>query len=726
MKRFLCLLLTAALLMSTMVTGVFAESAAALTVNAVDLPQALFAKEEIEKAAEGCSFADAWTISLEQIDADLGEEAYTVAVSGNTVTVTGGDATGLMYGGLTVAEQLAFAHGPEGFHDANGKPEVKNRGIKFNIPLDMRTPSYTDAGEPAQLNIEHMWDMDFWHQELDEMARNRFNVMSIWNLNPFPSMVKLEDYPDIALDDVWKTTIPFDSSYNGTATNMVREEHWSNYEVIKTMTIDEKIDFWREVMAYAHSRGIKFQIFDWNIYLYGEQGKYGLTDDINDENTKAYIRACAEAMVATYPDLDGFGITAGENMKWEPGQEDRNEEWLWETYGLGINAALAKEPDREFTFIHRMHLTDFDTVARIWKDFTGVIDFSDKYSFSHMHSDPHPHFADDTLSKLPADRRLWLEVRWDDMYYARWGDYDYMHEYVTGMPDASKLRGFYFGSDGYILGRDYTLLDPEENGRLHMEKIWYEYAMIGRMGYDPTLTRDYFIDLMACRWPDVACEDVVKLEEAMSLAGKIVPQAARYFWQQTDVYYPEMCLTHKSAFGFINVKYWTNANNALPQSNAMSMPAYVDALLAGQTEFDLVTPAQMIDNWNSWATQTLAIVDELLANEPAVYTSLAQREFYSTVKDQRLQAEMGLYYAEKTAGALDLRLYNANSDTAYQTSAIAHLTKALDAWKVYAEDFAGRYQPLLMGRLQTAPNPTELIPSVEKDITLAERWKPGR
>lgn len=695
-----------------------------LTVSAANLPQAEFAGREIEAAAEKSPLTANWTVSLESIDESLGYEAYKIEVSGQTITVTGGDAAGLMYGGLQVADELSFG-GFESVKSSSAAPTVLNRGIKFNIPLDMRTPSYTDAGEAAQLNIENMWDIDFWHAELDELARNRFNAMSIWNLNPFPSMVKLADYPDIALDDVWKTTIPFDGSYNGTATNMVREEHWSNYEVVKTMTIDEKIDFWREVMAYAHDRGIKFYVFTWNIYLYGEQGKYGLTDDIDNAATRAYYRACAEAMVETYPDLDGIGITAGENMKWETGDEEKNENWLWETYGLGVNDALEKEPEREFTLIHRMHLTDFALSDSVWADFKGTLDYSDKYSFAHMHSTSTPHFADETLSLLPESRRLWLEVRWDDMYYARWGDYEFIRDYVSGMPDESKLRGFLFGPDGYIFGRDYTSLDPEESGRLHIEKCWYEYALLGRLAYDPTLSEDYFKSLMAAHY-GVDSTKAELLFEAMNDAGKIVPLTARYFWINTDAYYPEMCLTNKTAFGFLTVKLWANAQNALEGGGMMSMPDYVDAVMAGEESFELITPPELIDMLRGYADSAMDKVSTLLASEPASYASINEREFWSAVKDQRLQAEMGYYYAEKTAAALDLRMYNATSDTKYQEAAIEKLNNALELWKTYAADFAGRYQPMLMGRLQLAPNPTELIKDAENDIKLAQRWRPGR
>jgi hypothetical protein len=45
------------------------------------------------------------------------------------------------------------------------------------------------------------------------------------------------------------------------------------------MSIDEKIVFWRKVMAYAKSRGFDFYLVNWNIWTDGATGKYGITDD---------------------------------------------------------------------------------------------------------------------------------------------------------------------------------------------------------------------------------------------------------------------------------------------------------------------------------------------------------------------------------------------------------------------------------------------------------------
>jgi len=108
----------------------------------------------------------------------------------DTYFVFGADAVGTMYGGLDRAEVIRLGALAE-LRDSDHAPYIARRGIKFDIPLDARTPSYSDAGDAAQQNIPEIWSRDFWHEMLDEMARQRFTVLSLWNLHPFDRMPKM-------------------------------------------------------------------------------------------------------------------------------------------------------------------------------------------------------------------------------------------------------------------------------------------------------------------------------------------------------------------------------------------------------------------------------------------------------------------------------------------------------------------------------------------------------
>ena len=67
-------------------------------------------------------------------------------------------------------------------------------------------------------------------------------------------------------------------------------------------------------MQYAKDRNIEFYVVTWNIFTYGVDGKYGITDAIDNPKTVDYFRASVREMFRTYPLLRGIGLTAGENM----------------------------------------------------------------------------------------------------------------------------------------------------------------------------------------------------------------------------------------------------------------------------------------------------------------------------------------------------------------------------------------------------------------------------
>jgi hypothetical protein len=161
-----------------------------------------------------------------------------------------------MYGGLDVAEAIRIgAFGELG--DRVCRPYIERRGIKFNIPLDLRTPSYSDNGDSFQANIPEVWSTTFWHEFLDEMARHRYNVLTLWNLHPFPSIVRVPEFPEVALSDVWRTRVRLDDTFSHTGTDMVRAAMLRDVEIVRRMTIDDKIAFGRHEIQYPHDRGIK-------------------------------------------------------------------------------------------------------------------------------------------------------------------------------------------------------------------------------------------------------------------------------------------------------------------------------------------------------------------------------------------------------------------------------------------------------------------------------------
>ena len=372
-----------------------------------------FAVEEIRRQAEahGMTLGDDAKATRIELAVGKGDNAaaqsYSIRVQNEggrrVITVRGADAAGAMYGGLDIAEAIRTGT-LDTLQDSDHRPHIARRGIKFNIPLDLRTPSYTDCSDAAQANIPVMWEREFWTEFLDAMARHRYNVLSLWSLHPFPSLVKVPEYPEVALSDVWRTRAKLDDTFSFAGNDMVRPAMLADHEVVKRLTIDEKIAFWRWVMRHAADRGIQVYFFTWNVFTWGAEGKHGITNDLGNEITKKYFRASVREMVKTYPLLAGMGITAGEGM---PQQMDSKakEAWLWDTYGEGVRDALKDEPQREFGMIHRFHWTAQSDILDAFQDYPGPFDFSFKYSVAHMYSIPNPPFIQPLLENLaPAGR----------------------------------------------------------------------------------------------------------------------------------------------------------------------------------------------------------------------------------------------------------------------------------------------------------------------------------
>ncbi len=288
----------------------------------------------------------------------LRSEGFSIQVkaqgSAKRISIAGHDSGGAMYGGLELAEQIRLKD-LDAVQPLSRNPYMSMRGTKFNIPLDVRTPSYSDMSDAGQANIEHVWSWDFWTEYLDTLARHRYNYVSLWNMHPFPSLVRVPEYPDVALDDVKRSTIKFDEDYPTIATDLVTPAMLANTETVKKVTIEEKIDFWRRGVGYAKDRNIDFYIITWNVYTYGVDGKYGITDSLDNERTIDYFRKSVRELFRTYPLLRGVGLTTGENM----GEDDfqAKEDWAFATYGQGVLDAARAEPNRPIRLIHRQHQT---------------------------------------------------------------------------------------------------------------------------------------------------------------------------------------------------------------------------------------------------------------------------------------------------------------------------------------------------------------------------------
>jgi hypothetical protein len=649
----------------------------------------------------------------------FGDQCYAIRIAGEgqqkNIFVLSGESTGAMYGALDIAEAIScntIHRLTEGDHS----PYLARRGIKFNLPLDLRTPTYSDPGDAHQQNIPDVWDLDFWKEYFDQMAIHRYNVMTWWSLQPFPSMVKVPEFPETALNDVWRTKEKYDDSFSSMAIDFDRSYLFNNVEVVKKMTIDEKIAFWRKVMQLAADRGIDVYLFTWNMFTYGVTGKHGITRRQDNDTTIAWYRASVREMVRTYPLLRGIGITAGEGMDNKRTDEYANEKWLWKTYGEGIRDGLKGQPDRKFTLVHRFHWAALNEIQAEFKDLPCTLELSLKYAIAHMYSITDPPFVLPAMPLLSPKLQSWLTIRNDDIYSFRWANHDFARSFIRSIPGTEKIAGFYMGPDGYCWGRDYlNRLNKDTVKPLILQKQWYSFMLWGRLSYDPGLPDSIFLHHLSVRFPSVNTTELIKGWEAASM---IFPWATRFVWGDIDLkWFPEGNLSHPSHKGFYTVKDYIE-REPMQGSNIESILSWANNQLKG-IKSDWLSPLNVADTLDRLSTIAMT---SLLQLPKADHHS--PDELNQLLSDIQAFSLIGSYYAQKIRAACVLALYENTRNISYRLAAVNFLSSAKRYWNEYADIYAVKNKPALYNRVGFV-DMEKLKEKVQQDIDMVKEWKPG-
>ncbi|MFT4901876.1 MAG: hypothetical protein ACI81V_001155 [Lentimonas sp.] len=683
----------------------FSQSEPALNFGVRDLAEALKQGgnevREMPLAAMpdqlGSSFVVGYTdqsMLQEKLEASGGQpsvvlqrEGYSLRRTGSGEAVTYwvlGDRVGAMYGSLDLAERIRNGR-LDLVSDEEHRPYLEKRGLKMNIPLDARTPSYADFSSSAQQNIPEVWSLDFWYEQLDRMARNRYNAYTLWSLHPFPSLVRLEDYPDVAKNDVMIADIDLlrkNARYHNHGTNMVDTEVLEKLVIHKRISIDEKIEFWRQVMQYGHDRGIEFHFYTWNVFTFGAEGHHGVSrKEYSGATTVDYFRQSVRALFETYPLLAGIGITAGEGFGKATDEEE--EEWLFATYGEGILDLQDSYPDRQIEFVHRVWWADAgmikDRFAKLIEDPRVDFNFSYKYSFARLYSYSGPEQNErnhifDKVKNLPPGGRYWWNLRNDDIFNFRWGDPAFVRRFLLHLPSDRYGKGFHMGSDGYVWGREFTDLNPETPRQLEHDKHWLKYMLWGRLGYDTKTDPQVFVAEAGRR---LGIDDAEALMETWALASKIVPAVNRYFWHNWDFQWSVEYNLHKG--GWYDLQRWAKESRT---------------------------------DWAEVATGIQRDANQVLNALPGLRETGSTTDYLKTLDDIECFAHLGNFYAERIRAAHYL---GADSFA----PAVKHATLSAEHLQGYATLAEKRYAPQILGRSKALPwmqlykNAIEDIPKVD-------------
>jgi hypothetical protein len=131
-------------------------------------------------------------------DAKPGREGFTLANEGaTTIRVTGGDASGALYGCLELASRVSAAKGwPRGLA-VSDRPVFVLRGPCIGMQKPFILPGRKVYEYPYTPELfPFFYNKAFWREYLDYLVGLRMNTLYLWNGHPFASLVRLPDYPE--------------------------------------------------------------------------------------------------------------------------------------------------------------------------------------------------------------------------------------------------------------------------------------------------------------------------------------------------------------------------------------------------------------------------------------------------------------------------------------------------------------------------------------------------
>jgi hypothetical protein len=178
--------------------------AAEVTVSTPDSPMLCFALGKLEAALQ----RQADTLKRTTIPApdpgakivvtvdptmatDIGAEGFRRGNSRQGLRITAGGERGAMYGVLDVAEQIRMGTPWKKIKERTVKAQFEFHAIKFNLPWAAYRTSLA-----IEQHQETCKDLKFWEAFLDMMVENRFNVLSLWSLHPYTSMIRPKNFPE--------------------------------------------------------------------------------------------------------------------------------------------------------------------------------------------------------------------------------------------------------------------------------------------------------------------------------------------------------------------------------------------------------------------------------------------------------------------------------------------------------------------------------------------------
>lgn len=625
--------------------------------DAAKSPLVTFALGRLDKALAGAGYSVAK--SGPRIRLQLGPGApqgFSIRRVPAGLLIRGSDERGLMYGILRLAEEIRSGARLGSISDESRSPFLSVRAFKFNMPL----PGTSYLAPVDLQDAQWFWDLKYWRGFLDQLAEDRFTAIEFWSAEPWDQMVRLKDYPE--------------------ASDLPAGE------------LDRHIQFFRSLFHMAKDRGIDTFLVTWNIDLAPAfaRAHHIPARDVDSKSVRDYLRDCIRTTLATYPDLTGLGTTQGEQMNVIP--TEKRAAWIADVYFR----AIQESSRHNLPFIFRYWGGSPEATEQAAAGYrSGPVYLDIKYNGEHVYSSPQLHVRDTQwLSGTHAYKLLW-HLRSDDLYRFRWGDPGFVRQLFEEMKRSDPV-GFTYGSECDIPGPiryETAAVQASQSWRYKWQKTWFLFALWGRLGYNPDTTDALWQSDFRLRYGAAG----PALYQATVAASQIAPLITSFHWNymngdwyvegsigswNTSAEQPRLNYRRYGLYQDIRDYIFNNTID----SRYEDIPAYVARTISRQpTPAGMLSPIDVASHLEQDAQAALAAAK--IPAPAAKYRS----EFQDAQMDDEAYGHLGLCYAEKLRGAVDLALYLFTGQKGNQDSAVRHLTTAYRQWQQLVAITSARY-----------------------------------
>ena len=429
-------------------------------------------------------------------------EGYSITKDKKGITISGNDATGVIYGCVELADRIR-QKGSLDIEAITETPGMVMRGTCIGLQKTVYLPGHAVYEYPyTPENFPWFYDKAEWIKYLDMMVENKYNSLYLWNGHPFASLVKLKDYP-FALE--------------------VDEETFRKNEDIFSFLTHE-----------ADKRGIWVIQMFYNIILskpfadyYGlktQDRHRPITPQISD-----YTRKSIAAFIEKYPNV-GLLVCLGEAMA----TIEDDVTWMKETIIPGIKDGLNASGRKDIPpVVLRSHDTDGPLVLKESLPLYPNIYTMSKYTGESLTTYEPGGPWGETHRQLAAA----APVHIDNVHILanlepwRWSSPAFIQKTVQAMHRVHHSKGLHLYPQASYWDWPYTADKLSDGQRLkQLDRDWMWYRAWGRYAWDDQRGEDkaywkrqladyYGIDTIAAG----------HLLNAYDEAGEIAPKLLRRF-----------------------------------------------------------------------------------------------------------------------------------------------------------------------------------------------------